>query len=203
MTQDVNHIHVLDNFIQEALDFLPEEYLRNSDNFTKLMSIFLERLKVLDTSFVKLAEYRLINNAGGVNLDEIGKQMGISRNGLQDEDYRAVLIIKTLSSANGGTRPSLISVLNGVLGEGNFFTYKGDNFRFDLAVSSPCFDPSTTTDEILDLLPLPTYFRMVQMEGSPLVFKGDNDGLGLGSVHNIISDRSGSFSSLIYASKTE
>lgn len=202
MAKDVNHIHELENFVEGALQSLPEEFLRNSGNLNKILTIFLERLRVVDESLVRLAEYRMLSTAEGVNLDEIGNQFGIYRNGLDDEDYRAILTIRTFSPSNKGTRPELVDILNNILGENNFYTYKGDNYRFDLAVSSPCFDPETTTDEILDLLPLPTYFRMVGFDGFVFGFDGDDYAAGFGSVGDTLETDTGSFSSIIYVSTT-
>lgn len=202
MAKDVNHIHELENFVEGALAFLPEEFLRNAENLNKLLTIFLSRLQVIDSSFVKLAEFRMLMNAEGVNLDEIGSRFNILRGGLNDDDYRALLTIRTFAGSNHGTRPELISIFNSILGENNFYTYKGENFRFDLAVSSPCFDPQTTIDEILDLLPITTYFRMVQFEGFVFGFDEDDFAAGFGSVHDKVDLESGSWSNIIYVSKT-
>ncbi len=202
MDKDVNHIHELELFVEGALAFLPEEFLRNAENLNKILTIFLSRLEIVDSSLVRLAEYRLLSKAEGVNLDEIGIRLGILRSGLNDDDYRALLTIRTFAGSNHGTRPELISIFNNILGENNFYTYKGYNFRFDLAVSSPCFDPQTTIEEILDLLPITTYFRMVQFEGFVFGFDGDPYAAGFSSSNDSLDTESGSWANVIYASKT-
>ena len=70
---DSNFIKPLDSFVSEVINYLPD-YLRK-DNLVKFMTVFLDRLEALDNSFIQLAEYRLLVNAQGVVLDDIGTQM--------------------------------------------------------------------------------------------------------------------------------
>ena len=73
---DSNFIKPLGSFVEEAVGYLPD-YLKK-DNLTKFLTVFLERLETLDSSFISLAEFRLLSNAEGVVLDGIGEQMALS-----------------------------------------------------------------------------------------------------------------------------
>lgn len=200
--KDVNHIHPLDNFVTDGIDYLPGDFLREKDNLVKFLTVYLERLKTVDQMLVNLAEGRLLQNAGGVNLDEIGRQVGIERNGLSDMNYRAIITILLASTAKHGTRPEVIETLKQLFGEENFTTYKGDNYRFDINIFETCFEVETAIQEIQDMLPLPTYLRLVKSEGIPFGFNNDQYALGFGSV-SVSRTGTGGLSSVIYTSEED
>lgn len=197
--KDVNHIHPLPDFVQGGLDYLPGDFLRMKENLVKFLSVFLERLKNIDEMYVDLSENRLLRNATGVNLDELGEQVGIARDGLSDMNYRAIITILLASAAKHGTRSQVIETLSQLFGVGNFSTYKGDNYRFDINVSKTCFELETTLQEIQDMLPLPTHLRLTSSQGTAFGFAGDNSAGGFGSVNKPRTGEGG-MAHLIYTS---
>lgn len=200
---DVNHIHPLPDFVQGGKDFLPSGFLDDKTNFIALLDVFLERLKTLDDISVDMAEGRLLVNATGVNLDEIGTQMGIERNGLEDNDYRAVIMIMASASRTSGTRSELIASLNQIFGEDNFKTWKGENYRFDINIFDACFDVLNVLPQILDMLPMPTHLRVTENDGIPFGFEGDNASVGFSSVADPVTTGTGGIASQIYVSDDE
>lgn len=198
--KDVNHIHPLPDFVQGGLDYLPGDFLRQKENLVKFLSVYLERLKNIDLMYVDLAEKRLLRDATGVNLDELGAQVGIARDGLSDINYRAIITILLASAAKHGTRPEVIETLSQLFGVGNFTTYKGDNYRFDINISKTCFELETTLQEIQDMLPLPTHLRLTSSQGVPFGFKGDKTAGGFGSVNNRVRTGDGGLSHIVYTS---
>jgi hypothetical protein len=200
--KDVNHIHPLPDFVQGGKDFLPSGFLDDKENFITFLEIFVKRLKNIDDAMVGMAEGRTVLTATGANLDEIGRQIGIERNGLEDNDYRAVIMILSASSRTSGTRPEIIASLNQLFGEGNFRTWKGENYRFDINISNSCFDVMNVISEILDMLPMPTHLRVVESDGMSFGFDGDSDSVGFGS-DNDIPSYGGGIASEIYVSDDE
>ena len=91
--KDVDHIQIKENFVQEGLDYLPEAVQK--PNIQKVLQIDLERWKVIDDTLYQLAVRRLLSEATGIYLDDIGARFQIYRNGLDDDDYRATLFLKT------------------------------------------------------------------------------------------------------------
>lgn len=176
--KNVDHIQRKENFVQEGLDYLPEALQK--PNIQKILQIDLERWKVVDDTLYQLAIRRLLSEATGVYLDDIGARFQIFRNGLDDDDYRATLFLKTGEAQKHGTRSDIINVLYQLLGTESVFTWKGDNYRFDIAISSPCFNLATTAEDIEALMPLITNLRVVDGIGLPFVFDGDDDGEGFG-----------------------
>jgi len=201
--KDVNHIHTLPDFVQGGIDYLPGDFLKEKENLVKFMTVYLERLKAVDEMWVNLSEGRLLKNATGVNLDEIGKQVGIERNGLSDMNYRAIIIILLASAAKHGTRPEVIDTLDQLFGTGNFTTYKGDNYRFDINISKTCFELETALQEIQDMLPMPTHLRLTESSGTAFGFSGDKSALGFGSIHSGGRTGEGGLAHLTYTSDEE
>ena len=80
-----------DDFVEDAIAALPD-YL-NKENTRNLLTIHLERLKEIEVALVDLAEGRLLENAEGFILDEVGEQLNKPRNGLNDASYRSSLNI--------------------------------------------------------------------------------------------------------------
>ncbi|QDB73994.1 hypothetical protein [Aeromonas phage 4L372D] len=176
--KNVDHIQIKESFVQEGLDYLPEALQK--PNIQKILQIDLDRWKLIDDTLYQLAVRRLLSEASGVYLDDIGARFQIYRNGLDDDDYRATLFLKTGEAQKHGTRPDIINVLYQLLGNESVFTYKGDKYRFDIAIGSPCFNLATTADDIAGLMPLITDLRVVDGVGIPFVFDGDDDGGGFG-----------------------
>ncbi|URC22105.1 hypothetical protein CHUUTOTORO_00010 [Serratia phage vB_SmaM-ChuuTotoro] len=201
--KDVNHIHPLPDFVQGGKDFLPSDFLDEKKNFINLMDVFLERLETVDVAMVKMAEDRRVISASGANLDEIGRQLGFERNGLEDNDFRAVLMILSASSRTSGTRSELIASLKQLFGEGNFSTWKGWNYRFDINITNSCFDVKNVIQEIVDMLPMPTHLRVVESSGIAFGFEEDGNNVsGFGSDEDV-DGFGGGIASEIYVSEDE
>lgn len=198
--KDVNHIHPLENFVQGGIDFLPSDVFQDKEQFMKVMAILLERLEFVDKQLVQLAEMRTTINAEDVNLDEIGQQLGIYRNGLGDAEYRAVIMILTGNGAKSGTRGEIIATLKQLFGEDGVTTYKGFNYRLDINVFNTCMEIMDILPEILDMLPLVTHLRLVESPGYPFAFHGDEEAFGWASVYDPIREGAGGMASLTYVS---
>lgn len=206
-TKDVNHIKPLDNFVQEGIDYLPGDFMKEKENLVKFLTIYLKRLAAIDVAFVNLAEGRLLNNATGINLDEIGAQYGLERDGMSDTNYRAIITILLATHARCGTREDIIGTLAQLFGYGNFSTWKGDNYRVDINASKTCFDLESTIEEIEDMLPLPTHLRLTESQGVPFGFNGDTTAEGFSSVGDTNSgepkEGNGGWASIVYTSDSE
>lgn len=201
--KDVNHIHPLENFVQGAVDYLPSDVFQTKEDFMKIFKIFMERLEFADKKLVEVAEYRTLALAEAENLDELGRQEGIYRNGLNDPEYRAVIMILTANNSKSGTRPEVIATLKQLFGEEGVSTYKGDNYRVDINIYNSCIEVEQILDEIIDMLPLVTHLRVVESEGYPFGFDGDDQAFGFASVFDQNRTGVGGVASLIYVSDDE
>ena len=195
---DSNFIKPLDSFVSEVINYLPD-YLRK-DNLVKFMTVFLDRLEALDNSFIQLAEYRLLVNAQGVVLDDIGTQMGLYRNGQSDDDFRTILLIRQAAAGKGGTRPQVEEALQNLFSATNWSLYKGTNYRIDLYASSPCFDLINISEDIVETFPIMTQLRIVETDylNMGFGFEGDEDAGGFGSSNNESASEAGMLLKVVY-----
>ena len=195
---DSNFIKPLDSFVSEVINYLPD-YLRK-DNLVKFMTVFLDRLEALDNSFIQLAEYRLLVNAQGVVLDDIGTQMGLYRNGQSDDDFRTILLIRQAAAGKGGTRPQVEEALQNLFGTTNWSLYKGTNYRIDLYASSPCFDLVNISEDIVETFPIMTQLRIVETDylNMGFGFEGDEDAGGFGSSNDESASEAGMLLKVVY-----
>ena len=193
-----NFIVPLDSFVDEVINYLPD-YLKK-DNLVKFLTIFLDRLEALDNAWIELAEYRLLVNAQGVVLDDIGKQMGLYRNGQSDDDFRTILLIRQAAAGKGGTRPQVEESLQNLFSTTNWSLYKGTNYRIDLYASSPCFDLVNISEDIVETFPIMTQLRIVETDylNMGFGFEGDEDAGGFGSSNDESASEAGMLLKVVY-----
>lgn len=197
---DINFIKPLEDFVQGALDTLPDYLMK--DNTQKFLRIFLDRLETVDNAIIDMAEFRLLANAQGIVLDEIGGQIGVSRNGQVDDDYRTILLIRQLAAGKGGTRSEVTDALNNLFSSAVWYMYKGTNYRIDIYASSPCFELINVLDNIVDLFPIITHLRVVEIDysGNPFGFEGDDSSFGFSGSNDRLSSTAGILGGLRYTS---
>lgn len=201
--KDVNHIHPLPDFVKGGVDYLPSGIFDGKENFQTVLRILLERLEFIDKKMVELAELRTTLNAEDFNLDEIGRQLGIFRNGLNDPEYRAVIMILTGNNSKSGTRADIISTLKQLFGDDGVTTYKGYNYRLDINIFNTCMEVTDILPQIVDMLPLVTHLRVVENQGYPFGMEGDAQAFGFASVYDDNRTGTGGLSTLIYVSDDE
>lgn len=197
---DSNFIKPLDSFVDEVIGYLPD-YLRK-DNLVKFMTVFLDRLESLDLSFIQLAEYRLLINAQGIVLDDIGTQMGIYRNGQTDDNFRTILLIRQAAAGKGGTRTQIAESLSSIFSSSGWELYKGDNYRIDIYAQTPCFELETVADDIIAMFPVITHCRIVETISAvdSFGFEGDTMSSGFASSNDRNSTLSGALLRIAYTS---
>lgn len=200
---DSNYIKPLDNFVDGAIDTLPDFF--NKENNRKFLEIFLDRWKFVEDATINLAEYRLLATAEGVNLDEIGEQLGIFRNGQTDNDYRTILLIRQIAAGKGGTRPEVSESLTNLFSATQWYLYKGNNYRIDVYTSSPCFDLANVVENIVDIFPAITHLRVVETDYvyPSFGFDGDDSSLGFSGSNDRQSEQAGMLGAVRYTSDDE
>lgn len=211
--ETVSHIEYRtgdNSVLNSAVSLLPWQF-RNSENIIKLISIISEMKQRLDDVVVDVAKSRLIATAYGVQLDHIGAELGVARQGASDEDYRIVLQIRILRRKNQGTRPNVVDLISRFTGTNpdEVNIYVGKTKTTDIYFNEGCANTSTTTEELSKILPILSSYRMaVKVGATPFGFcsvddtQSEIDALdfgGFGSTADFPID-GGTMSSLIAAS---
>ncbi|OAH53071.1 hypothetical protein AWH48_11985 [Domibacillus aminovorans] len=92
---------------------LTDRYKKNKNsNIGKMMQIFSDELELLQETNIRIEEWREIDNAEGVALDEIGEDLKQPRGIAADEVYRVLLKAKSAGNQSNGDINSLIRVIS-------------------------------------------------------------------------------------------
>lgn len=201
MTDSTNYIKPLDDFVPNGVSLLPD-YLKH-DALEAILTIFLNRLKAVEDSAITMAKFRLLANAEGTYLDEIGSQMNIPRNGQNDDDYRTILLIRQAAAGKSGTRSQIAITLDNLFSSTDWSIYKGYNYRADVYASTPCFELYSVVDDLVEIFPVMTNLRIVKTEysGNMFGFEGDDESSGFGSSNDPSSTEAGMLGKLVYSTE--
>lgn len=90
------------------------EYRREANNI-KILDILDVQFKSLEHAFETINEWKTVDNAEGIVLDEIGQQYGQLRKGMTDEVYRYTIKNKILSNNSKGDIYSVKQIISSVL----------------------------------------------------------------------------------------
>lgn len=85
--------------------------ITDSSNISKLVEVIFTELQTLDVKLIEIQTNRDIDTAFGNGLDKIGVNIGLTRDGLEDEDYREKLKETQALNRADGTIDNMISIL--------------------------------------------------------------------------------------------
>lgn len=94
----------------EALARLTSQY-DNATNLKALLQVDAERAQVLEEAIYGQLTKHWIADAEGLQLDKLGDILGEARQGRNDTDYRAALIVKAIFNTSSGTPNQIIEFL--------------------------------------------------------------------------------------------
>lgn len=176
MVQSVDHIQYRESVVNESYDLLLEQF-KSSPNIIALLTIIASMKQILDDAVIGVGKLRTINTASGVYLDNIGEELGVPRNGADDEDYRIVLKIRAYRTQTAGTRPQIIDLLSRFTGtdENSINTYVGFKKSFDVFFYNGCLDTEYAITELLKIFPILSSYRLGSKSGKPLGFQSYYD----------------------------
>lgn len=108
ITQILNHV-------ERALALLPSQFAE-STNLRALITAFAEIAQDIEDDTWACIEDRMLDTAEGAQLDQYGKVLGQPRDGLSDDDFRALLGIRILANRSNGQADVILRVVAGLLG---------------------------------------------------------------------------------------
>ncbi len=174
--KSANRIGVDDDFVTDTLSEYPD-YLQSKEHFIKLAGWYAEQWKALDDEVVKLGYLRLLDNATGVLLDNIGSFLGVDRYDQADDSFRGRIKLRSLRQTTDGTRDEIINLLTIIFGGESPRVFKGDHGFVELTIPASCLSRSTLSEELEDLFPISTNLWLLERRtGKPfnLVDSKDN-----------------------------
>lgn len=171
MAVSVDHVTAWDNINEDVKDLLIEDF-KSSENIVKLLYVISSEKQKIDQAMIYLAKHRLISTATGQYLDIIGEEMGIERNGSDDEEYRTILKIRAYRVASSGTRGDIIDIFARFTGtdRSTINTYVGLNKTFDVFFYNLCLQSDQAIAQLLNVFPILSSYRLGAKSGSAFGF---------------------------------
>ena len=161
MAVSVDHVTTWDNINEDVKNLLIEDF-KSSENIVKLLYVISSEKQKIDQAMIYLAKHRLISTATGKYLDIIGEEMGIERNGSDDEEYRTILKIRAYRVASSGTRGDIIDIFARFTGteRSTINTYVGLNKTFDVFFYNLCLQSDQAIAQLLNVFPILSSYRL-------------------------------------------
>ncbi len=171
MAVSVDHVRTWDNINEDVKDLLIEDF-KSSENIVKLLYVISSEKQKIDQAMIYLAQHRLISTATGRYLDIIGEEMGLERNGSDDEEYRTILKIRAYRVASSGTRGDIIDIFARFTGtdRSTINTYVGLNKTFDVFFYNLCLQSEQAIAQLLNVFPIISSYRLGAKSGSAFGF---------------------------------
>lgn len=172
----VDFLEKNDNYVNDAKELIIDQF-KGSSNINKILNVVIDVAQEYENIIVESAQAVLFENAIGDQVDEMGRQMGVVRRVEDDAEYKAVIALKTVRRSNDGTRDTIYNNLVQNVSESVQFVQGLDN-QLDINLINPCSDDANVINEILDLLPINTRYRIVSLQTPHFGFGDDDTGYG-------------------------
>ena len=101
----------ISNHRQQALERLLEQY-KDRPKLKGLLSGLVNPLQEIEEQLTRLESERWLDEAEGIQLDQMGKIVGELRNNRGDEEYRLAIYTRIFLNRGGGTPEDIIAALN-------------------------------------------------------------------------------------------
>ena len=176
MTCGVDFLEKNSNYLQDTYSLVLDQF-KGSENYIKVVNVISSTMQDYENILVDMAESMLFQNAVGEQLTEIGRQLDVPRRTEDDNQYRSILALSALKRSNNGTRDKLYEILAAYSAQDVEFVLTSDS-QFDINLFTACIADVHGTGAILDLLPINTYYRIIDVEGTAFGFDDDDAGFG-------------------------
>lgn len=164
-----SYMDVNENFVQDAIDREPFQF-QNSTNLNKFLGVLASRYDTLHKASSDMAFERLLANADGAVLDEIGAQLRVYRAGDESDDsYRNSILINALSQQGSGTRDDVVTAILRNSGDPKLIVHKGQKRFISFSVFLQCQGSVQGAKQIKNMCPVGTDLR-VTVRGGGYVF---------------------------------
>lgn len=111
---------------QKLINRITDNYRRDENsNVSKMMKLAAHHVQENEDLLNKIHDWRDIDQAGGVTLDYIGRNIGQDRMGFDDDVFRVLLKSRIIRNNSDGSIPTILNFLSFILGiEKKFISIK-------------------------------------------------------------------------------
>lgn len=194
--QPANHIYPDPDFITDGVLELPA-FLREKENYTKLVEWYCARWDNLDKEVVKLAYLRLLENASGKILDDLGERIGLERHNQSDVEYKALIKLRSFRQTVGDSRKDIVTLLKILFfGETPFIT-KGSNNFIEVIIPENCLADEDVANQLEDMFPINVNLWVTQTDADPFYLIDEKTGIQPTGTGGLSDDKESTVESLL------
>ncbi len=161
-----NHLQINSELQQDLFSEYPYT-LRSKENVAKLLISDIKQWDKFQLAIQDVAYKRLLPNATGSLLDDIGGRLNLKRYNQTDDAFRATIRLRSLRQTSNGSRGDIVELLNIFFNGATFYFNKGGLGFVDLTVPKHCFDQGGLAKEVEDLFPANTNLHIKEMGDEP------------------------------------
>ncbi len=184
---NANHLQMDMKFQENLFNEYPY-MLRSKENLSKLLHWEIKQWDKFQLAINNLAYKRLLINAEGQLLDDIGDKLNIRRYDKTDDAYRSTILLRSLRQTSNGSRGDIVRLLKLFFGTSVFYFTKGDRGFVQLTVPPHCFDQAALSKEIDDIFPVNTNLHINERLDKPFFGFTDSEEIGIPSGSGGFSD---------------
>lgn len=99
----------IDTYVEDVLALLVSRHQQTNNE--AIVRAFAKQCQLIENAIYQLFTEQYLDNAAGVNLDNIGAIVGQPRRLLSDENYRRLIRVRVLVQNSEGTLPEIVSIV--------------------------------------------------------------------------------------------
>ena len=153
------------------------EQFKSKSLFIEICKTISESSKKLEDAIFEVRDEYWIETAIGIQLDNIGNIVGITRNGRNDTEYRKAIKVQINVNNGSGEPETIITAISGIYGATKVQLIGKNGILYIWTNITLVADDYTNIEK---LIPAGVQLILVSGSGIPFVFYGDSDGLGYG-----------------------
>ena len=172
----INHILPDANFIEGGVEELPR-FLQGKPNYSTLVRWYCKRWDTIDKEVLKRGYLRLLDNAEGAILDDLGEKFGIFRARQNDTEYRALIKLRSFRQKKGDTRPDIVELLKILFFGENPIILKGHNNFIEVIIPQSCLSDADASTQLENMFPVNTNLWVSQADSTAFCLVDSKDGI--------------------------
>jgi hypothetical protein len=182
MAETANKIKLVDNRVERAKSFLLYQF-QDKERINKVVEALVEEIQEIENVIIDMQDLRTLENATGSLLDNIGDKLKVTRNNLDDNDYKTAIKVRILRRSNRSTYGDIANVFRLLTRDNNPIIHNTHPYVVELTAILSCISQTTSgLDEVMALFPVNSGVRVLDKPKRPFGFSGNPDAFPLSSI---------------------
>lgn len=178
--------------VKRAQDLLLYQF-KDKQNINAFVDAVVTELQELEDVITGLQDARTLKGSYGVFLDEIGRELKLSRGNYADDDYKTALKIEMAKKTSSATAEDILFLVELLTGDPDAMLINNYPYLLELTGYLYCLaDDLSGLEALADLFPVNSRVRLIQQYGKSFKFGTTGRGFGSGStLNNLVYYRDG------------